>query len=529
MLDARQPTTMTKIKRHADTLWGRILLCTIAGCLQFLGTPTYNCWFLSWIGFIPLFFVLTRASPRQAFFYGWFAGWVGHLGGYYWIGELLVRFGHLPEYIAFILSLAFAAYQGFHWSLLGYGISRCRRKHPALPIALTAPIFLAAGELLMPLIFDGYLAISQAWIVPVIQVADLTGPIGVTFLITMVNGALFDALESKVEHEAFRWRSVAVTAATLALVLCYGALRIHQVTGARANAEKIKVGVVQGNVGIMEKGQQGLSQQHHQLHLNLSRQLQDKGADLIIWPESAYPYAIDRSRSEDFPPHDRRRLLQGFNIPLIFGVLTYTRNEPYPYNSAYMLDANGKIVGRFDKNHLLIFGEYIPFYKTIPQFKTWFPATSHFSAGTDVTTFPFRNYRIGPLICYEDIIPAFTRRLAKRKPNLLVNLTNDAWFGLSAAPWQHFALSVYRSVEHRLDLVRSVNTGVSAVVDATGRVQAQTSVYDPVVQGNVPPVTLFEEVALMDPPTTVYAKVGDLFGYLNLLAVLLLLFWRRKK
>jgi apolipoprotein N-acyltransferase len=167
----------------------------------------------------------------------------------------------------------------------------------------------------------------------------------------------------------------------------------------------------------------------------------------------------------------------------------------------------------------MLFGEYIPFYDQIPWFTKIFPEASNFNRGTEPASLPFsvagRSYRLGPLICYEDIIPGFTRRVANLDPNLFVNITNDAWFGRTAEPHQHLALAVFRSVEHRLEMLRAVNTGVSAHIDAAGRVVQQTASVDPAVEPPPQPVTLLAEVALLD-GGGIYRYVGDLFGMLCL-------------
>src|SRR5262249_55640343 len=156
------------------------------------------------------------------------------------------------------------------------------------------------------------------------------------------------------------------------------------------------------------------------------------------------------------------------------------------------------------------------------------PEASNFARGDGVTTFPFGAWRVGPMICYEDIIPSFGRRLVAERPNLLVNITNDAWFGDTSEPWEHLALAVYRAVEHRLDVVRAVNTGVSAFVDATGRVRKEGPAVDPEQHPDAKPLALLEEVAMLD-AGGVYGAVGDLFGALNLVAFAALGAWARKR
>ncbi len=217
-----------------------------------------------------------------------------------------------------------------------------------------------------------------------------------------------------------------------------------------------------------------------------------------------------------------------FTVPLLFGSLT-SPVSGFPYNSALLLDGESHIVGRFDKNILMVFGEYIPFYEQMKWAKKFIPDMSNWARGTDVTTFtaevPAGQAVIAPDICYEDLFPSFFRRIAKLSPapNLLVNITNDAWFGRTSEPWEHMALSVYRSVELRLDLIRSVNTGVSVLIDATGKVVAHTQAYDP-DEGPTPPNTLLVDAALLK-VQTLYATLGEWFGGLCFLLVLLGSIW----
>jgi apolipoprotein N-acyltransferase len=192
-----------------------------------------------------------------------------------------------------------------------------------------------------------------------------------------------------------------------------------------------------------------------------------------------------------------------------------------------MLDEAGHLTGKYDKVFLLIFGEYIPFYDRIPWFTQLVPEASNFNRGAVAGSFPFRlrghDYRLGPLICYEDILPGFTRRTAALDPNLFVNITNDAWFGKTAEPYQHLALAVFRSVENRLEMVRAVNTGVSAHVDAAGRVRAMGPAADPDATPHPAPVALAVEAALLT-RGGLYARVGDLFAWLCLAALAALAF-----
>jgi apolipoprotein N-acyltransferase len=222
------------------------------------------------------------------------------------------------------------------------------------------------------------------------------------------------------------------------------------------------------------------------------------------------------------PPGDRGAVQRGFTTPILFGAISWERDaesrERLLYNTAVLLDERGRVVGTYDKVHRLIFGEFIPFGDVFPIFYEWIPAASNFAGGHEVKAFDHDGTRIGVFVCYEDILPAFSTELAAREPELLVNLTNDAWFGRTAEPYLHLQLARMRSVETRKTLVRSTNTGVSAVVDPVGRLLAQTDLDGP--------ETLVHDVALMA-ERTVYTRTGDLFAQVLLFGVALLVVARR--
>ncbi len=219
-------------------------------------------------------------------------------------------------------------------------------------------------------------------------------------------------------------------------------------------------------------------------------------------------------------PEDWNTPLRGFDKPILMGVLTYEPKDPNEsalrgrdfrrtYNSAMLLGGDGRVLGRYDKNYLLVFGEYIPFGEWFPQLYDMLPEASHFYAGETVETFAFQGHQLGVIICYEDILPGFTRNLAGKDPNVLINVTNDAWFGKTSEPYLHLALSIFRSVENRLWLIRSTNTGVTAFVDAVGRIVAETGLEEPEI--------LVQDVPMMR-SSTLYRSYGELFTWLCLLA-----------
>ena len=513
----------------------RLALSALAAVLMFLSAPTFDLWPLMWIGMVPqIHIALTATTPRRAFFYGWLTGIIANTAAFSWMRGFLQHFGHMSAIQAIPVMMLLTTYQGLEFALFSWGIHRVRRRTGVLPLALVAPLVMVVIELGLPQIFPFYIAITQAWVPPVIQIADVTGPLGVTFLLVAVNGALYDLLAARPDWRRAR-RPVAAVAAAVALVVVYGFFRIHQVDARRAAAPRAKAGLVQANVGILEKWDPREFARLIEVHQQLSADLARAGADFIVWPESSYSYTLSRQLEEDFPRDDPRRIRRGFDKPLLFGAITRAPGPPrtfqdrFPFNTALMMDTAGRITGKYDKVFLMIFGEYIPFYESIPWFTDLFPEASNVNRGTEPAVFPLelagRHFSVGPLICYEDIIPGFARRVAALRPNLFVNITNDAWFGRTAEPYQHLALAVFRSVEHRLEMVRAVNTGVSAHIDAAGRVRRATTSVDPGTQPPPQPMTLLADVALLD-GGGLYRVVGDLFGFLCLASLAALLLMR---
>jgi apolipoprotein N-acyltransferase len=499
-------------------------VCALAGTLLFLSCADFDIWPLTWFSVAPLLAVALHPTTKRPAVYGFITGLFANGGGFYWIVPFLERFGHLPLVAAIPIFLLLVSYQAITFTVFAWAVRRLDDRF-GVGVTFLAPVVYVACELVVPYVFPWYLAITQAWVRPVIQIADLTGPLGVSFILVLCNGALYDAWASWRKKERLPMPRLAIAVGILAMSLGYGLVRINQVTRARQAAPKLKIGVVQANIGIHEKWNPSLAQGQLAVHQRVSGELERRGAQLVVWPESSYPFYFGRDQSHDWPINDARRAQRGFDIPLLFGTLTADTRSPYPFNSALLLDKDGDVRGTFDKNILMVFGEYIPYYEQLKFIKKWIPETSNWGRGTDVSVFPLQTptgvVRLGPMICYEDIFPSFARRLIKRDPNILINITNDAWFGRTSEPYEHLALAVYRSVESRLDLVRAVNTGVSAYVDATGRVYDKSPSVDPDETPDAKPVGLVDDVAVMQ-PFKVYATLGEWFGGLCLLAVIVL-------
>jgi apolipoprotein N-acyltransferase len=267
-----------------------------------------------------------------------------------------------------------------------------------------------------------------------------------------------------------------------------------------------------------------------------SRRLQGQGARLLLWSEGSFPVAVPRDFSEDFAPDSLIMIRRGFDVPTIIGADMYDAAHDDAFNSAILLDADGRVGGRYDKVRLLAFGEYIPGIEAFPWLRKFLPeGAGRFTPGSGPGVLNFagpagQTWHFAPVICYEDILPGFIRGVGRLHPNLLVNLTSDSWFGADTEPWEHLALSVFAGVELRVSLVRAVNSGVSALIDANGRVVQQTYADDPYRRPR-PSDGVVVSAAIMSGSATIFTRVGNLFAYLCLAACLLAAgaAWRRSR
>ncbi len=518
-----------------------------AGALWALAAPPLDLWPLAWLAPVPLLWLIDRApSNKRARRYAWLAGTVISFGGFPWVTELLSRYSSFPGALSWLALAAFSVYQGLLYWAYGWTVRRLRqisreRLGAPLPMALLAPVAMVCFETIWPQIFPFNLGVTQAPVTAVIQIAELVGPVGVTALLFALGGALYDLFTERERRR--RLIPVAAAAAVVAASLVYGFVRIGQLDAARDHAPTLKVGLVQTNVPF-----DGAAARDNDAELARLRQTQDAsaklqadGAQLLVWPESGFPYMLERGMVPG--PADnivRHRPWPGtglepqpaFTAPLIFSALTGDRQDQDrpPYNSA-LLEVGDDYVGRYDKNYLVMFSEHIPGADTFTWLRHALPRGSgNLSPGQEVVAFPFeadgRSWNLVPLICFEDTLPAFSHRVADLHPNLLVNVTNDTWFGASE-PWQHLALAVFRSVELRAEMVRAVNTGVTSHIDAAGRVRSISEVIDPANDPH-PPEGHLVTVALLDGGRGLFARFGNIFGFLCVIAIgLAWLVWPR--
>lgn len=481
------------------------------GMLIFLGYAGFDQFYLEWFCLVPVLWAIRDQRPGRAFRIGWLAGIVMNIGGFYWAIQMFQEFAGLAWPLAALGLLLLAAANGFLVAAWAWATRRIIRD-TGWSVAWVSPVVWTALEKFWPELFPNYLGASQYKLPLVTQVADLTGVLGVTFIIVYFNSTLFAVLEQWFQNRRSAIRQLLVLAAVMAAVLIYGQVRISAVDRQAATAEHLTIGLIQTNRGAGDKRHdpENLLREHQEMSRSL---VASQPLDLIVWPESVLSVRLT-SREGSLPTE----MLGDTHTPTLFGAVLQLREDRLapPYGSALLADGAGRILGTYDKMVLVPFGEYIPFGETFPALYSLLPVPGRFQPGQSREPLPFGKYLLSVNICYEDIFPGQVRSLMRgrpdrRIPDVMFNLTNDSWYGKTTEPIEHLALASFRSIEHRRSLVRSTNTGISAFVDPVGRIVTRSGIWTR--------ETLVGRVPMMQ-ERTVYALLGDWIGWVCALIAL---------
>jgi apolipoprotein N-acyltransferase len=491
----------------------------VSGLLIFLGYVGFDQFYLEWVCLVPVLWAVREQRPGRAFLIGWLAGIVGHGGGFYWIIEMFRQFAGVGWPIGALGLLLMAAANGIVVATWAWG-TRLITRDTGWSVVWVAPVVWTAVEMFWPELFPNYLGASQYRLSHLTQIADLTGILGVSFLVVYINATIYAVATGWFEGRRLPRRTLLVFAAVLAAVLVYGGLRIGELDRQIASAEKLTVGLVQSNHGAADRHTDPESALRE--HQEMSKELVARHApDLIVWPEGVCSLQI-ASRDGRLPAS----VLGELGTPMLVGACLqqWQGNQVRTSNSALLTDATGRILGSYDKTVLVPFGEYIPFGDIFPRLYSWSPYSSRFWPGVSEEPLRLGKHLLSVSICYEDIFPGQIRKLMRggrerSVPEAMFNLTNDSWYGNSTEPMEHLALASFRSIENRRSLVRVTNTGVSAFVDPVGRIVSHTGVWTKEV--------LVDKVPLMA-GRTVYELLGDWIGWLCAVLALLALVQGRR-
>jgi len=499
------------------------LLFTVAACtglLFGLGAPPGGWWWLYWFAFAPLIVVARSEhthTPAQAAVYGLVGGLGIGLVGFNWIGEMLVKFVGVPWVLGVVGLVLFSAWMAVPYAiwavLLHIGPKRGWLSGP-WAVATFVPL-----HAVWPVLFPYTPVLGFAEVPEFIQLAEIGGSPLLETTVLIVALLLIEAQRQPVS--LVRGGCVALAATIPVLLFTSGSWRMADLELAAAAAPVWRVGVIQPNLPV---GNVDTAENFRRLR-EPSASAERLGAEVIVWPEAGtYPYHLSRPLPDD-GALGKAGVRMGFVGPVLFGVATRGRDEELSYNSFAYMDRSGHVRGHYDKVRLMPIGERIPFVD--PDWaRSVIPWISHLNAGESAMVFEVARengaeVRVGPLICLEDILSDYVREVAVQPGgiDLFVNATIDAWYGYSAEPWEHLALAQIRAVEHRVPIVRSVSTGVSAVIDHLGRLQAHIPSrpvnLDTLAQW--PPEQLVANVVLArntaDWPTP-FARAGFVFPWL---------------
>lgn len=439
--------------------------------LGFLG---YGHWPLLAVFLVPLWWGLERTRGiAGAALLGLVFGAVAYAGGHPWLLELVDVFLAGDFAIGFGLWLLYGAWFAAGFALYGALFAFMRERGTGFGSA-ALPAWLLI-EWLQPLLFPVHAGAGLVGVTPVVQIVDLGGPLVATALVLVTNLAVFETLRWLREGGGRpRTTWLACTAALLAS-LAYGAVRTTALEHEIENAPALRVGIVQANLGLLEKRTRAVV--GHRKHLEQTRQLLADGeVDLVVWPETAYAQAIRGPL-----PVSGRLIQQELRVPLLFGapIIDAPGPEPVQSNAAMLIDRDGLIRSAYRKNLLIPLAESVPLAGWWPGLEQRLPHAQTFTAATNAPPLVLDAWKIAVPICYEAVRPSFTRAMLNEGgANLIVTLANDAWFGDSREPRLHLGLARMRAIEHRRYLVRATNSGISAVVDPLGRIVARTGVLE---------------------------------------------------
>ncbi len=496
-----------------------LLFALLSGLLLNLIFPRWELDFLAWVALIPLFCALAGSkSFKNSFFLGLSCGLVTYFGSCFWITNTMINYAHLPFglsllllfLLAFYMSLYVAAFSGFFFF--------ARESFGLFPALTLSPFSWCFLEYIRTFLFTGFpwnlLGYSQYKNLHLIQIADITGIYGVSFLICLMNAFLFFGLLSLLASKGVadkpdfpRWGAKffsAFVAIAIILVFVYGNHSLNRTSPVKKE-DSLKISLVQGNILQDKKWDPVFKDEILQVYEDLTRDSQKLGSELVVWPETSLPFFFNAGGSKTEKIID---LAKESNLFLLMGSASLENldDEIRLANSAYLISGKGELMGRYDKVKLVPFGEYVPLKKLLWFVEKMVVGIGNFLPGKAPEIMELPKGRFGTLICFEIIFPGLARWNREEGAQFLVNITNDAWFGESAGPYQHLSQVVFRAIENRIPIVRAANTGISAMITSKGEIASASQIF---VRK-----TVTGEIFPSQGSHSFYTKYGDIFTYL---------------
>ncbi|MGO9579519.1 MAG: apolipoprotein N-acyltransferase [Desulfobaccales bacterium] len=484
------------------TSLSHVLAAVLSGLLVAAAFPKWDQTWLLVCALVPLLWALKGKSLQAAFWLGLVSGLAHYVALLYWIVFVTHVFGKLPLIAAIGILLVLAGYLCLYRAVWGLGVAWGAAR--GLSLLWWAPVLWVTLEMGQTYIISGFpwdpLG-NGLFLHPVLlQLADITGVYGLSFLVVLVNVSVYLLFFPPRGRRLLISQAVAV-GLIVALWIGYGYYRLGEMAALSAASPKIKVAVCQGNIKQGEKWKKEMVQTTLARYAELTQKVQ--GARLIIWPETAAPFFY--LRTPDLAA-EVQKIAKDSGAYLLFGSPAYEltgEGERY-FNRAYLLNPEAETIGSYDKAHLVPYGEYVPLRRFFPFIGKMVPMVGDFAEGPVGATVSLPEGAMGVLVCYESIFPNLARAQVANGARLLVNITNDAWFGKTAAAYQHLSMAVLRAVENHVCLARAANTGISAFIDGSGRFLWTSEI-------DVPEAHALELAWL--PGGSLYTRIGDVFAW----------------
>jgi apolipoprotein N-acyltransferase len=482
-----------------------IFLSLLSGVLLILSFPKFDLEFLAWIALVPLLMAISGKDLFHSFALGFLAGFASFLGILYWIVVAVHTYGNIPIVVSVLILLLLVVYLSVFVGFFTL-LTRLFQLRLGIQTPFLTPMIWVALEYLRSFLLTGFpwanLGYSQYLNLPFIQMAEITGTYGLSFVILLVNATLFWILHQW-PRKTFPVREVVLTLLILLGFMLYGTIKMRAVDQQILQQPSLKVGLVQGNIDQSIKWDESFQKETLRIYERLSLKVAEEKPDLIIWPETATPFFFQQAIEYQPIVLDIPKKTNAF---LLFGSPSFKleRGKVSHYNSAYLASPSKEIIGRYDKIHLVPYGEYVPLGEILPLGSLG-EGIGNFKSGKVIYNFSLPQGRFGVLICFEIIFPDLCRRFVKKGADFLVTITNDAWFGRTSAAYQHFSIAVFRAVENRVFIARAANTGITGFIDPKGKILKKAEI--------------FTEEAMIDTirvskTKTFYTLYGDVFAWI---------------
>jgi apolipoprotein N-acyltransferase len=472
----------------------------LAGSFPRFGQPAFG-----WIALTPLLVALAPLRRvvvvRRAFGLGFVAGLAYFAGTVYWTGATVRTFGGLSLPVSWLVAALLIAYLALFPALFALTLAWIAGRLGSSALWL-APAIWVSTEVARTYFWSGFpwllLGYSQTTVLSVAQVASLVGVFGLSGLVATVATGLAHAV---IVPGRRAWLVAAVPVAVVLALALWGNARIGA-AALTSSGKPLAIALVQGNVLQNEKWDPARADAILERYLSMTRDAARRGARLVIWPESATPFYYEEEPSG---AERIRGVVRQTGVALLFGSDQAEHGTPVRlYNSAFMLRPSGETAAVYRKMQLVPFGEYVPLKSLLFFVSPLVEAVADFSPGETMVRLPVDDGTITTAICYEIVYPGLVRQAVQEGSQLLTTITNDAWYGYSSAPHQHFLQASMRAIEQGRYLARAANTGISGIVDPYGHVLVRSNLFERAV--------LTGEVRLLS-GLTVYGRIGDLFAY----------------